>query len=109
MNQMNIYQKAVELHLNFIKERQAQLDTEYGILNTQIKRADLGEKLRIEIVSTVKDSKELGYIEMATNLLIEDENLSAFDEHIGKKSVVWHAIKPSTMDFYKEFEELLND
>lgn len=106
---MNIYQKAVELHLNFIKERQSQLDTEYGILNTQIKRADLGEKLRIEIVSTVKDSKELCYIEMTTNLLIEGEGLSAFDEFTGKKSLVWHIINPSNMDFYKEFEELLNE
>lgn len=106
---MNIYQKAVELHLNFIKERQAQLDTEYGILNTQIKQADLGEKLRIEIVSTVKNTKELGYIEMTTNLLIEGENLSVFDEYIGKKSMAWHVINPSNMDFYKEFEELLNE
>lgn len=106
---MNIYQKAVELHLNFIKERQAQLDTEYGILNTQIKRADLGEKLRIEIVSTVKDAKELGYIEMTTNLLIEGERLSAFDEFNGKKSIVWHVINPSNMDFYKEFGELINE
>lgn len=105
---MNIYQKAVELHLNFIKERQSQLDTEYDILNTQIKRTDLGEKLRIEIVSTVKDSKELGYIEMTTNLLIEGENLSVFDEYTGKKTVVWHVINPSNMDFYKEFEEMLN-
>lgn len=105
---MNIYQKAVELHLNFIKERQAQLETEYGILNTQIKRADLVEKLRIEIVSTIKDSKELEYIEMTTNLLIEGEGLSVFDEYTGKKSVVWHVINPSNMDFYKEFEELLN-
>ena len=105
---MNIYQKAVELHLNFIKERQSQLETEYGILNTQIKRADLVEKLRIEIVSTIKDSKELEYIEMTTNLLIEGEDLSVFDEYTGKKSVVWHVINPSNMDFYKEFEELLN-
>lgn len=105
---MNIYQKALELHLNFIKERQSQLETEYGILNTQIKRADLVEKLRIEIVSTVKDSKELCYIEMTTNLLIEGEGLSAFDEFTGKKSLVWHVINPSNMDFYKEFEELLN-
>lgn len=105
---MNIYQKAVELHLNFIKERQAQLETEYDILNTQIKLADLGEKLRIEIVSTVKDSKELGYIEMTTNLLIEGEGLSAFDEFNGKKSMVWHVINPSNMDFYKEFEDMLN-
>lgn len=106
---MNIYQKAVELHLNFIKERQAHIDTEYDILNTQIKLADLGEKLRIEIVSTVKDSKELGYIEMTTNLLIEGDGLSAFDEFNGKKSMVWHVINPSNMDFYKEFEELLNE
>lgn len=106
---MNIYQKAVELHLNFIKERQAQLETEYGILNTQIKRVDICEKLRIEIVSTVKDSKELGYIDMSTNLLIEGEGLSAFDEFNGKKSMVWHVINPSNMDFYKEFEELLNE
>ena len=105
---MNIYQKALELHLNFIKERQSQLETEYGILNTQIKRADLVEKLRIEIVSTIKDSKELEYIEMTTNLLIEGEGLSVFDEYTGKKSVVWHVINPSNMDFYKEFEELLN-
>ena len=105
---MNIYQKALELHLNFIKERQSLLETEYGILNTQIKRADLGEKLRIEIVSTIKDSKELEYIEMTTNLLIEGEGLSVFDEYTGKKSVVWHVINPSNMDFYKEFEELLN-
>lgn len=105
---MNIYQKAVELHLNFIKERQAQLETGYDILNTQIKLADLGEKLRIEIVSTVKDSKELGYIEMTTNLLIEGENLSVFDEYTGKKSVLWHVINPSNMDFYKEFEDMLN-
>ena len=105
---MNIYQKAVELHLNFIKERQAQLETEYDILNTQIKLADLGEKLRIEIVSTVKDSKELGYIEMATNLLIKGENLSVFDEYIGKKSILWNVINPSNMDFYKEFEDMLN-
>lgn len=105
---MNIYQKALELHLNFIKERQSQLETEYSILNTQIKRADLVEKLRIEIVSTIKDSKELEYIEMTTNLLIEDEGLSVFDEYTGKKSVVWHVINPSNMDFYKEFEELLN-
>lgn len=105
---MNIYQKAVELHLNFIKERQSHIDTEYAILNTQIKLADLGEKLRIEIVSTVKDSKELGYIEMTTNLLIEGENLSVFDEYTGKKSVLWHAINPSNMDFYKEFEDMLN-
>lgn len=105
---MNIYQKAVDLHLNFIKERQAQFETEYGILNTQIKRADLGDKLRIEIVSTVKDSKELCYIEMTTNLLIEGEGLSAFDEFTGKKSLVWHVINPSNMDFYKEFEDLLN-
>lgn len=105
---MNIYQKAVELHLNFIKERQSQLETEYGILNTRIKRADLVEKLRIEIVSTIKDSKELEYIEMTTNLLIEGEGLSVFDEYTGKKSVVWHVINPSNMDFYKEFEELLN-
>lgn len=106
---MNIYQKALELHLNFIKERQSQLETEYDILNTQIKRADLVEKLRIEIVSTIKDSKELEYIEMTTNLLIEGEGLSVFDEYTGKKSVVWHVINPSNMDFYKEFEELLND
>lgn len=105
---MNIYQKAVELHLNFIKERQSQLETEYGILNTQIKHADLVEKLRIEIVSTIKDSKELEYIEMTTNLLIDGEGLSVFDEYTGKKSVVWHVINPSNMDFYKEFEELLN-
>jgi len=105
---MNIYQKALELHLNFIKERQSQLETGYGILNTQIKRADLVEKLRIEIVSTIKDSKELEYIEMTTNLLIEGEGLSVFDEYTGKKSVVWHVINPSNMDFYKEFEELLN-
>lgn len=105
---MNIYQKAVELHLNFIKERQAQLETEYDILNTQIKLADLGEKLRIEIVSTVKDSKELGYIEMTTNLLIEGENLSVFDEYTGKKSVLWHVFNLSNMDFYKEFEDMLN-
>lgn len=94
--------------MNFIKERQSQLETEYSILNTQIKRADLGEKLRIEIVSTVKDSKELGYIEMTTNLLIEGENLSVFDEYTGKKSVLWHVINPSNMDFYKEFEDMLN-
>lgn len=94
--------------MNFIKERQSQLETEYGILNTQIKLADLVEKLRIEIVSTVKDSKELCYIEMTTNLLIEGEGLSAFDEFTGKKSLVWHVINPSNMDFYKEFEELLN-
>lgn len=106
---MNIYQKALELHLNFIKERQSQLETEYSILNTQIKRADLVEKLRIEIVSTIKDSKELEYIEMTTNLLIEGEGLSVFDEYTGKKSVVWHVINPSNMDFYKEFEELLNE
>lgn len=106
---MNIYQKAFEAHLNFIKERQAYMNTEYGILNTQIKRVDLGEKLRIEIVSTVKDSKELGYIDMSTNLLIEGEGLSAFDEFNGKKSMVWHVINPSNMDFYKEFEELLNE
>ena len=105
---MNIYQKALELHLNFIKERQSQLETEYGILNTQIKRADLVEKLRIEIVSTIKDSKELEYIEMTTNLLIEGEGLSVFDEYTGKKSVVWHVINPSNMDFYKEFEAMLN-
>lgn len=105
---MNIYQKALELHLNFIKERQSQLETEYGILNTQIKRADLVEKLRIEIVSTIKDSKELKYIEMTTNLLIEGEGLSVFDEYTGKKSVVWHVINPSNMDFYKEFEAMLN-
>ena len=104
---MNIYQKALELHLNFIKERQSQLETEYDILNTQIKRADLVEKLRIEIVSTIKDSKELEYIEMTTNLLIE--GLSVFDEYTGKKSVVWHVINPSNMDFYKEFEEMLNE
>ena len=95
--------------MNFIKERQSQLETEYSILNTQIKRADLVEKLRIEIVSTVKDSKELGYIDMSTNLLIEGEGLSAFDEFNGKKSMVWHVINPSNMDFYKEFEELLNE
>lgn len=105
---MNIYQKAVERHLNFIKERQSQLETEYGILNTQIKLADLGEKLRIEIVSTVKDSKELCYIELTTNLLIEGGNLSVFDEYAGKKNVVWHVINPSNIDFYKEFEDLLN-
>jgi hypothetical protein len=105
---MNIYQKALELHLNFIKKRQSQLETEYGILNAQIKCADLVEKLRIEIVSTIKDSKELKYIEMTTNLLIEGKGLSVFDEYTEKKSVVWHVINPSNMDFYKEFEELLN-
>ena len=94
--------------MNFIKERQSQLETEYGILNTQIKCADLVEKLRIEIVSTIKDSKELEYIEMTTNLLIEGEGLSVFDEYTGKKSVVWHVINPSNMDFYKEFEAMLN-
>lgn len=105
---MNIYQKAVELHLNFIKVEQTQLCTEYGILNTQIKRVDIGEKLRIEVVSTVKDSKELVYVELTTNLLIEGEGLSVFDEFNEKKSLVWHVINPSNMDFYKEFEEMLN-
>lgn len=106
---MNIYQKAFEAHLNFIKERQAYMNTEYGIMSTNMLRCDTGEKLRIDVISTVKDSKELDYIEIHTNLLISDGSLSLFDEYQEGKSQLWHVISPSSMNFYKEFEELLNE
>lgn len=104
---MNIYQKAIETHINFIQKRQFELRTNYDILNSNIKSVEMAGKLRVEVMSTVKNCEHWNYEELHTNLLINGDSLSMLSEYV-ENSSIWHVVSPSDMNYYKEFEELLN-
>lgn len=104
---MKIYQKAVETHMNFIQKRQFELRTSYDIINSNIKSVEISGKLRVEVMSTVKNRKDWNYEELRTNLLINGDSLSMLSEYV-EDSVIWHVVSPSDMNYYKEFEGLLN-